>query len=361
MKRNSKNGTTDRLSKRLGDISRLEAYSRPEKIYGAIKLDSNENFVLDRSLLSGLAAGAAKTVDVREYPIDELDALEKRLSNYTGIDRRYISVGSGSDQIIELLLSTLERRRAVLAVPTFSYFINRCSLHGMQVQTVPLAKDFSLKADAILKTKADLVYLCSPNNPTANQFEDSTMIKIIDSVGKDALVIIDEAYVDFADHSLAKEAISRKNVVVLRTLSKAFGLAGARVGYMIANERLTQIFRTVIQSPYPISSLSLVIAASLLDRAGLVKKAISTIRSERGRIMQRMSEIPSVTTYRSDANFIFIETGKNYGLIARSFSEKSIMVKMLGDVAEHKGCMRITVGTPDVNDRVLECIEGARA
>lgn len=351
--------TEGRLSKRLGEISRLESYSRPQKVQGGIKLDSNENFVLDRGLISGIAADAARAVDVREYPIDELEALEQRLARYCGVDKSCIAAGSGSDQIIELLLSTLGCRRAVVALPTFSYFINRCRLHGLQVKSIRLGRDFSLDADAILKANADLVYLCSPNNPTGNQFEDSSVLQVIDSARKDALVVIDEAYVDFADRSLAKEAIGRKNVVVLRTLSKAFGLAGARVGYMLSNERLTTVFREVIQSPYPISSLSLVIAASLLDRSELVSKTIGVIRSERARIQKRLAEIPSVKAQRSDSNFIFIETGDRYSDIARSFADKSIMVKMLGDIAGHRGCMRVTVNAPRINDIVLECIEGA--
>jgi histidinol-phosphate aminotransferase len=358
--RTKKEKNNNSLSRKIASISRLGAYSRPEKIQGAIKLDSNENFVLDRELVSRIAVNSAKVADIREYPIEELDALHKRLSRYTGINQSCIAAGSGSDQIIELLLSTLGGTRATVFYPTFSYFVNRCELHGIKVDQVSLQKDFSLDMERFTKSvsKADLVYICSPNNPTANQFDETSVKKVIDSVRKNTLVLIDEAYVDFASHSVAEEMVSRENVIVLRTLSKAFGLAGARVGYMLANERLAETFRTTIQSPYPISTLSLVIAASMLDNTELVKKTIETIVRERNRMMRRLSAISGIKTNRSDANFIFLETGDNYEGIAKRFAEKSILVKMLGNIAGHKGCMRITVGTPDINDLVLECVEG---
>ena len=351
----------DGLPRKIANISRLSAYSRPQKIQGAIKLDSNENFVLDRNLVSRLAIDAAKSVDIREYPIDELDALQKRLAKYTGIKAACIAAGGGSDQIIELLLSTFGHKRATVFSPTFSYFINRCELHGIKVDKVPLLRDFSLNVHQFDKnaSKSGLVYICSPNNPTANQFEEESVFKIIDSVGKNTLVIVDEAYVDFADQSVAPKAISRDNVVVLRTLSKAFGLAGARVGYMLANEKFAEAFRTVIQSPYPIGSLSLVIAASLLDNTDLVRQTIATIVEERKKITKRLADMSAIKVHRSDANFIFLETGSKFQSIARTFADKSIIVKLFGNVSGHKGCMRITVGTPEVNEIVLGCIEGA--
>ena len=353
----------DTLSRKIADISRLNAYSRPQKIRGAIKLDSNENFVIDRRLLARAVIRAAKSVDIREYPIDELDSLQKHLSKYVAVKQSCIAVGNGSDQIIELLLSTLGHKRATVFSPTFSYFINRCALHGIKVDEVPLRRDFSLNVDDFIKgaSRSDMLYLCSPNNPTGNQFEDRSVISVLDSVQENTLVIIDEAYVDFSDHSMSKEAISRKNVVVLRTLSKAFGLAGARVGYMIANEQFANAFRTVMQSPYPISSLSLVIAASVLDNIRLVRNSTESIVRERKRIMQRLAEIPKVMAYRSDANFIFLETGDNYKAIGQAFAKKSILVKMLGNVAGHHGCMRVTIGTSEVNDLFLDCIEAGCA
>ena len=346
------------LSDNINRIAWLDHYIMPEKVEGVIKLDSNENFVLDRNFVAGVAAEAAKQVDLREYPLDQMDELYARLAKYAGVSVKYVAAGSGSDQIIELLLSTLGGRRATVFSPTFSYFINRCKLHGIKVYQVPLEPDFTLDKKAFVKTakRSDLIYLCSPNNPTGNQIDRQQMIEVVDSL-EDKLVLIDEAYVDFADYSLSCDAIKRSNVIVLRTLSKAFGLAGARVGYMVSNGKFVKIFKSIIQSPYPISTLSLAIASGVLADADQVKQTIRSVRSERERVFVRLSKIDGIKIFRSDANFIFIEAGKKYQAISKTLNSNGIIVKLLGNITNHKGCMRITIGTPEMNDKYLKCIE----
>jgi histidinol-phosphate aminotransferase len=346
------------LSDSINRIAWIDHYRMPEKVEGAIKLDSNENFVLDRNFVAGVAAEAAKQVDLREYPLDQMDELYARLAKYAGVSIKCVAAGSGSDQIIELLLSTLGGRHATVFSPTFSYFINRCKLHGIKVYQVPLEPDFTLDKKAFVKTakRSDLIYLCSPNNPTGNQIDRQQMIEVMDSL-EDKLVLIDEAYVDFADYSLSCDAIKRSNVIVLRTLSKAFGLAGARVGYLVSNRKFVKIFKSIIQSPYPISTLSLAIASGVLADADQVKQTIRSVRSERERVFARLSKIDGIKIFRSDANFIFIEAGKKYQAISKTLNSNGIIVKLLGNITNHKGCMRITIGTPEMNDKYLKCIE----
>ncbi len=346
------------LNNNIKRIAWLDHYTKPEKVEGTIKLDSNENFALDRDFVAGVAAEAAKQVDLREYPLGQIDELYARLAKYAGVSVECVAVGSGSDQIIELLLSTLGGRYATVFSPTFSYFINRCMLHGMKVYQVPLEPDFTLDKKAFVKAakRSDLIYICSPNNPTGNQLDRREMIEVVDSL-EDRLVLIDEAYVDFADYSLSGEAIKRNNVIVLRTLSKAFGLAGARVGYIVSNRKFVKIFRSIIQSPYPISTLSLAIASGVLEDVDQVKQTIKSVRSERERVFTKLSKIDGIKIFRSDANFIFIEAGKNYQAISKIFTSNGILVKLLGNITNHKGCMRITIGTREMNDKYLKCIE----
>jgi histidinol-phosphate aminotransferase len=346
------------LNENIKRIAWLDHYTKPEKAESAIKLDSNENFALDKDFVAGIVAEAAKQVDLREYPIGQMDELYARLATYTGVSVECVALGSGSDQIIELLLSTLGCRHATVFSPTFSYFINRCKLHDIKVYQVPLAPDFALDKKAFVKAakRSDLIYLCSPNNPTGNQLDRREMLEVIASL-EDKLVLIDEAYVDFADYSLSDEAIKRNNVIVLRTLSKAFGLAGARVGYLVSNRKFVRIFRSIIQSPYPISTLSLATASSILADVDQVKQTIQSIRSERERVFARLSKIDGIKIFRSDANFFFMETGKNYQAISKILNSNGIVVKLLGNIANHKGCMRITIGTREMNDKYLKCIE----
>src|SRR5919201_2840526 len=161
-------------------IAWLGHYAKPEKVEGAIKLDSNENFALNREFITGIAAKAAKQVDLREYPLDQKNELHIQLAKYAGVSVKCVAAGSGSDQIIELLLSTLRSRRATVFSPTFSYFINRCELHGIKVDQVPLKRDFTLDKKAFVRSarKSDLVYLCSPNNPTGNHIDRESAIAI---------------------------------------------------------------------------------------------------------------------------------------------------------------------------------------
>ena len=349
-----------RIAESIRRISKLDRYVPPEKIEGAIKLDSNENFVLDAQFVREIAQEAAAQVDLREYPIDQLSQLYTQLASYAGIDEKCVAAGSGSDQVIELLLSTLGCKTATVFTPTFSYFVNRCELHGIKVEKVPLTRDFELSSKAFLKSarRSDLAYICSPNNPTGNQFDRQTVLEVMDSL-ENRLVLVDEAYVDFADYSLSQEATNRDNVIVLRTLSKAFGLAGARVGYMAANERFTKIFRSTIQSPYPISVLSLAIASGVLARSHQVKKTIDMIRKERERVVERLSRITRIRTFRSDSNFVFVEAGSSYGSISKELATAGIVVKLIGNVSGHRGCMRVTIGTAEVNDKFLQAVEGA--
>src|SRR5919107_559283 len=346
------------LNNNIKRIAWLDHYAKPKRVEGAIKLDSNENFALDRDFVAGVTAEAAKQVDLREYPLRQIDELYARLAKYAGVSVECVALGSGSDQIIELLLSTLGGRHATVFSPTFSYFINRCKLHGIKVHQVPLEPDFTLDKKAFVKTarRSDLIYICSPNNPTGNQIDRQQMIEVIDSL-EDKLVLIDEAYVDFADYSLSHDAIKRSNVIVLRTLSKAFGLAGARVGYMVSNGKFVKIFKSIIQSPYPISTLSLAIASGVLADADQIKQTIRSVRSERERVFARLSKNDGIKIFRSDANFIFIEAGKKYQAISKALNSNGIIVKLLGNITNHKGCMRITIGTPEMNDKYLKCIE----
>jgi histidinol-phosphate aminotransferase len=350
----------NRLDDSIKRISRLGHYVKPEKVEGTVKLDSNENFALDRDFVAGVASEAARQVDLREYPLDQLDELYSQLAKYASVSVKCVSAGSGSDQIIELLLSTLRCRRATVFSPTFSYFVNRCELHGIKVDQVPLRRDFTLDRKVFVKSakKSDLVYICSPNNPTGNQIGRKTAIDIIDSL-EGRLVLVDEAYVDFADYSLSSDATRRDNVVVLRTLSKAFGLAGARVGYMVANEKFIRTFRSIIQSPYPISTLSLAIASGVLARAEEVKQTIRTVRSERERVFAKLAKMDSIKVFSSDANFLFIEAGRNYKTISRALRSSGIVVKELGNLTGHRGCIRVTIGTREMNDKFLQCVEGS--
>jgi histidinol-phosphate aminotransferase len=350
------------LYEKLEWLSKLDNYIRPEIIKNSIKLDANENLVLNRNFISEIALQALKYTDLREYPIDQFEEIYKQLEQYIGISKKYLAIGNGSDQLIELILSIIGReQQATVFTPTFSYFINRCKLHDVTVNKVPLNKtDNTLQKEEFLKSakQSNMVYICSPNNPTGNQFDKRLVLEIIDIL-EDKLIVVDEAYVEFADYSLTSDIAKYNNIIILRTLSKAFGLAGARVGYLIANEKFAQIFRSIIQSPYPVNSLSLTIASMMLSNYSYIKNTIELIKNERKRVFDHLTNLKGIKVFNSNANFIFIETYDKYNAILKELEKQGIVVKMIGDIEGYRGCIRVTIGTEEMNDKFIKSVEEA--
>jgi histidinol-phosphate aminotransferase len=353
------------LSGRLEHLSRLDYYVKPDDNGGEyVRLDSNENLMLNRQFALQIITKAIKDVDLRFYPKQDCeDFLYQQLKKYLGIDENYLAVGSGSDQIIDLLLSIIgPRKRVALLTPTFSYFLNRCELHGLRLETVPLRRENNTICETdffSVAKESEIVYICSPNNPTGNQFDKGLIMEMITNL-QNKLFLIDEAYVEFADYSLASLATKYENIVVFRTLSKAFGLAGARVGYMVANENLIQIFRSRIQLPYSLGTLSLRIASLALVRSNHVRRAIERVKRERERIFEDLSRINGIKAFKSDSNFLYLECREPYYQnIVEHLHRARISVRMLDNIDVRAGCLRITVGTREMNDRFLKAIEMA--
>lgn len=335
----------------------IEKYDKPVK-GTPFKLDANENLLLDTAYLSQLVIKEAKKIDLRKYPLEQYDELYKNLSEYLNVSDKTLVIGNGSDQIIDLLLSIIGRgKRVTLFTPTFSYFIGRCQLHGIRVSKIPLcSKDNTIRRKSFLKSaeKSNMVYLCSPNNPTGNQIEKSIVQEILQL--KNVLVILDEAYVEFANYSMSGSIENYNNLAVLRTFSKAFGLAGCRLGYLVTNGKFANFIRSQVQSPYPVNSLSLVIARSLLSNLKMIKKSVMIIKKERQRLLENISKIDHLTTYPSDSNFVFIRVKAKYREVIKALMTHGVTVKKLGNLAGYGTCIRITVGTPEMNDAIIRAL-----
>jgi histidinol-phosphate aminotransferase len=341
--------------KEMKKISMVEKYATPaESNY--FKLDANENLVLDKNFVINISLDSLKKIDLRKYPIELYEQLYKKLSKYLMISEKSLVLGSGSDQIVDLLLTLVGRERRLTSIyPTFSYFKTRCQLHGVEFSEIMLSSiDNSLDCKKFIADakKSHAIYLCSPNNPTGNQFDKSQILDILSSL-KNNLVILDEAYVEFAKYSLTKYVKEFPNLVILRTFSKAIGLAGARVGYMVANEELADLFKNRIQSPYPVNSISLAIAISVISNPEKVEKSISLIKDERERLYQNLSKIKKIDVYKSDANFLFIKCDKEYNKIIEALENTKIIVKALGNIENYGNCIRITIGTKKMNIKIL--------
>ena len=346
------------LDEKLSEFNKLQAYVKPEKTC-ELKMNSNENLVISKGISKKILLKAIKNTDLREYPLEQIDEFYDQLSKYTGFNKRYLAIGNGSDQIIDLILSIFGRGCKVTTfVPTFSYFLDRCKLYNISINQVKLnSTDNSLDVNEFIKSVggSKIVYICSPNNPTGNQLDKKDLIQILKSI-KNSLILIDEAYVEFGKYSIASEIRNFENLIVLRTLSKGCGLAGARLGYLISNKKFSTVFKSVIQYPYPINTLSLIVGRELLSDVEHIENSIKTIKKERERILFRLSSEKNIKVFRSDANFLLVQIfdNKKYIKILECFKNEKISVKILGQIEGRAGrYIRITIGTKKMNDKLL--------
>ncbi len=360
------------LRGRLEEVSSLRGYKKSEgrmalsrrfgvEVHEIVRLNANENLVLPLEMISSLLLEAARETDPRLYgQVEEELELREALGRYVGVPRDRVLLGSGSDQLIDLILSTfLGRREGVVSIaPTFVIYGWRTELLGGRYLDVALKEDFSLDAKSILDacdSETRICFICSPNNPTANQFDAEEIKVVLD--GFPGLVVVDEAYVEFADYSLVKLVDEFENLVVLRTFSKTFGMAGLRLGYLIANPVVAESLLEKAQLPYSSNTLALRLGLKVLERVEFVEKAIGKVREERSRMIMRMKEMKGVKPFDSKTNFVLFQVGNVEEKVYEALAAKGILVKMFGDVLSYHGCLRVTVATPEVNDRFLTVLE----
>lgn len=317
-----------------------------------IFLDANETAFDAKIATSGLLK------NLNRYPDPLADSLRQKLATAVGIHQNQILVGNGSDELIWLTLFAFAavRENILVSEPTFSMYEVFAKLAGVNVKKVPLEKDFSFDSSKILKAingKTKIIFLCSPNNPTGRAIPRADIEKIVKLSKK--IVVVDEAYIEFVPRKSVASLVKRyPNLIVLRTFSKAWGLAGARIGYALASREIIEILAK-IRAPYSVDSISARLAERTLGQRKKMETNVAKILCERDRVAQQLGEF-SCEIFPSDANFllvkfsrkksahkIFEKLSKNFGIVVRDFSSKKYL----------KNCLRITIGTPAENIQLL--------
>lgn len=358
-----------RIKDRVAGLREAEGYVPDETAVGVarqlkvgmgqiVKLDTNENYFIPPSLLVGLAKELAETLDLRLYPQEEDLMLIDSLSEYLDVHPDCITLGNGSDQLIDLIfrLSMGGGGEVVSVKPTFSMYRILSDVGGYDYIEAPLNNDFSLDADALLsKTTSNttVCFLCSPNNPTATQFEDKAVRDVIEMF--DGIVVVDEAYAEFAESTMLRMVNKFENLIVLRTLSKAFGLAGLRIGYAVSNPDMTIAMRK-LQLPYPLSTFSALMALKMLERTDLIEEAIRKVKEERKRLIRGLNSISGVKAFDSDTNFVLFQTEREGDRVHEELIERRVLVRKIGRVMNLDNCLRTTVGLPEMNRRLMEAL-----
>ncbi len=348
----------DWLDKKIKEFSSIGGYQKPELYPDALKLDSNENYVISKQFQQDLITNAKKNCDVREYPLGGVERLINQLSKFLKVPSSMIGVGNGSDQILDLILSNFasKQTKVLTSNPTFGFFEERCKLYSIPVIVIPFSNDMTLDVKEFLKVSknADILYLDSPNNPTGFQFQKNDLQKLVKSF--DGLIIIDEAYGEFGDFSLSNMVKSQENLIVVQTLSKSFGLAGLRLGYFIANKIFTDAFNHVLQYPYPVSTLTIESAILALEQSAQMKDAVKIIKEERKRIIENLRKYDAFEVFDSKANFVLFDAHGSHKRVYDALVEQGISIRKLGKIGKHEGCLRVTVGTKEMNSKFLLAI-----
>jgi len=310
------------------------------------------------------AAEDLTSAGLNRYPEPQPRALLARLAALYGVPPESVLVGRGSDEAIDLLTRAFCRAgvdSVIVCPPTFGMYAVAARIQGAAVIRVPLKAEagFCLDAEAVLAScgpEVKLVFVCSPNNPTGNLIDAGALLELEAALAGRAVLVIDEAYIEFAAApSLARHVAERPHLAVLRTLSKAHGLAGARCGTLIAAPEVIALLRKIIP-PYALTQQTIEAVLQLTDGRALeaARLRVASIRAERERLSRALAGCPGVThLWPSDANFVLAEFADATAALARARAA-GLLVR---DVRAQPGlgrALRITVGTPEQNDRLLE-------
>ena len=332
------------------NIQNLAPYSTARDEYkGALGyfLDANENPFENR---------------YNRYPDPRQLELKGIISGFKGMPVENMFLGNGSDEAIDLcyrVFCTPGKDNAVAIAPSYGMYRVAADINDVEFREVQLAADYSLPADELLQAcdeNTKLLFICSPNNPTGNSFPMEQMKELIEKFN--GVVVVDEAYIDFAAQDSLLTVLSQyKNLIVLQTLSKAYGLAGLRLGLAFADAEIMSIFAKV-KYPYNINLAGMERAKELLARD--VKAEIELLISERERVAEALKAMPCVEkVYPSDANFLLAKVNDARGLYDALIKEQ-VIVRDRSRVKGCEGTLRITIGKPEENDKMLAVVKDWR-
>jgi len=357
------------LDKKLDKLTGSEIYSAEKtneeiaRQYGLktsdiVKLNYNENLYIPRKKVIPLLKEVAEECDFRIYPQEEEARLREKLSEYLQVPQDCLTLGNSSDEVMERVIRIFldEGDSAVTFAPTFSVFKYCVKYQGAEYVPVPLKDNFTIDMDAMCKAftpNARLLYLCSPNNPTANQLKR----REIEALTEDfpGIVMVDEAYGEYADYSVVPLINKYENLVVLKTFSKAFSLAGLRLGYAVANPRLAKALDKM-PAPYPVNVVSLSMGRKMLENISLMRESVAALKLERGKLINSLNEIKGVEAFDSKASFVLFNTQKPYAEAYETVLKQGLVIKKLGKLLKYENCLRTTVGLPEMNAKLLKAL-----
>jgi histidinol-phosphate aminotransferase len=335
------------------NIKRLVPYSSARDEYqgeASVFLDANEN-----------AYGSPLAQQFNRYPDPMQYAVKMRLSEIKGVPARNIFIGNGSDEAIDILFRSFCNPgvdNVILVPPTYGMYEVSANINDVEARKVNLTSDYQLNLEGIAEAideHTKLIFICSPNNPTGNSINREDVETLLANFN--GIVVVDEAYINFSrQKTFIQELTEYANLVVMQTLSKAWGLAGLRVGMAFASEEIIEVMNKV-KPPYNVNESSQQLALEALANVAQVNEWIKETLIQRDRLVLALKEFDFVLDiYPSDANFILVKTTDANG-IYNFLVGKGIIVRNRSKIELCEGSLRITVGTPDENTILLNTLQ----
>ncbi len=335
---------------------------------GALRLDLNENpFPWSEDLWAEVLAGL-RVAEPARYP-RATERLQAALAAYAGVPADHCLPANGSDELLLALVTAWGRRvaRVLIPTPTFGMYRRLAEAAGLPAVGVPCgpAPNFALPVDGLLREIGrggdTLLFLCRPNNPTGNRWPADEVRRLVDAEG--VWAVVDEAYVEFAGEGLTSWIAERPRLCLLRTMSKAFALAGLRVGYALGRPDALADLRQAVQ-PWAVSAFSCVAAEKALARRPRMEEAVGALVAERERLSGGLAGIPGIVPYPSEANYVLfaVDPGRSgweaFALFDRLYRDGAVLRRWRNEPAL-AGCLRASVGRPEENTRLLALIAAA--
>jgi histidinol-phosphate aminotransferase len=344
------------IRKEVAEMSGYHLASHPE----ALKLNQNE---IPEDIPGDLKAQVLEKivrVPWNRYPLSQPFALKDKLSRILEWSSDGILMANGSNVLIQaVMLATAVGGRVLTADPTFSLYEIEGKALGNVVDLVRLGENFSFPLESFLQAMADqppsVIFLANPNAPTGNLFPKEALLEVIKAAP--CLVVVDEAYYQFADAHLFEELSRFPNLVLLRTFSKAFGLGGIRMGYALTHPEIAKEIAKVL-IPYCVSPINEAVVDAVLDHPEIVEKRITEIKIGRAWIYQTLNNMEGVKVYPSQTNFLIFQVADAQQIFDRLLAEK-VLIRNVSNQRSLPNTLRVTVGTSPENERFVKALEKA--
>lgn len=318
----------------------------------SVKLDANEG---SKDLFKDLVKQLGEEFYLNVYPDDSYIDLKKAICNYVGCKTSNICVGNGSSELLDLCIKTfVDREELILSLdPSFAMYCIYAKIFDTKYIGATSDDDFVINTDKVIdlikEKDPKVTIICNPNNPTGSMIKKDDVIRIIKST--DNIVIVDEAYMEFGDESVVEEIENYKNLIVVKTLSKAFSMAGIRTGYLIACEELVNTVEKV-RPPYNLNSISAFLATKALEKKDKMIAYVKGIKKEREKVYKSLLDM-NIKVFPSGANFLFFHS--NIKNLEDKLIREDVLIRKFGGKLDNH--YRVTIGSVDENNEFIKAMK----